>query len=330
MTDSSDPLVSVIVPAHGVERYIAECIESRLGQTYSNLEVIIIDDGSPDRSGQIADEYMHRDARIKVVHTANRGVSVARNTGIEMHTGAYLCFVDGDDMLSREFVAQFLAVALQTGAKFCISTRLWPDDGRTLIETCTGREATGLLLDGLPIGCWNKLYESKFVRENSLSFDADLYMGEGLKFVTQAAQLAPVVGVSHRGLYRYRKDNAESATTRYDINKCKNALKALAGIESSLPLEDAELRRAMAAQYWHTYFYTLETIVALRAKGTDPALYRRAIRFLRRNASSVFGGQSSSGTRLKAAIAVVAPATAARTAVIRKRQRATKRQIRPA
>ena len=91
--------VSIIVPVYNVEKYLPKCIESILNQTYTNLEVILIDDGSTDSSGKICDEYARRDGRIKVIHKENGGNSSARNAGLDCCTGDFLAFVDSDDII---------------------------------------------------------------------------------------------------------------------------------------------------------------------------------------------------------------------------------------
>lgn len=91
--------ISIIVPIYNVEMYLAECIESIINQTYKNLEIILVDDGSPDKSGEIAEEYSKKDNRIKVIHKVNGGLSDARNAGLEVATGEYLMFSDSDDFL---------------------------------------------------------------------------------------------------------------------------------------------------------------------------------------------------------------------------------------
>lgn len=95
-------VISVIVPIYGVEKYLEECIRSIIGQTYPNLEVILVDDGSPDGCGAICDRYAQMDDRIVVVHQKNGGAAAARNTGLRIATGEYLTFVDGDDYLEPD------------------------------------------------------------------------------------------------------------------------------------------------------------------------------------------------------------------------------------
>ena len=101
-------MVSVIVPVYKAEGFIVKCIESILSQTYGDLELILVDDGSPDRSGEICDGYAAKDKRIRVLHTENRGVSNARNTGLDNATGEYVFFVDSDDWLSSRYIENLL------------------------------------------------------------------------------------------------------------------------------------------------------------------------------------------------------------------------------
>lgn len=96
---SNLPLISVIVPVYGVEKYLAKCVDSILNQTYKNLELILVDDGSPDKCGEICDEYAQKDNRVKVIHKENGGQGTARNRGLDICTGSYITFLDSDDYM---------------------------------------------------------------------------------------------------------------------------------------------------------------------------------------------------------------------------------------
>ncbi len=98
------PLISIIVPVYNVERYMERCLDAVVKQTYKNLEVILVDDGSEDRSGSICDRYASEDARFKVVHHQNGGLSAARNTGIKKATGEYITFIDPDDSITEDYI----------------------------------------------------------------------------------------------------------------------------------------------------------------------------------------------------------------------------------
>lgn len=95
-------VISVIVPIYNTEKYLAKCLDSLINQTFQRLEIILIDDGSTDNSGQICDEYAVKDDRIKVIHKTNGGVSSARNAGLDVVTGSYIAFVDPDDYIDSD------------------------------------------------------------------------------------------------------------------------------------------------------------------------------------------------------------------------------------
>ena len=97
-------LITIVVPVYNVEKYLRKCIDSILNQTYKNLEIILVDDGSPDNCGQICDEYAKKDNRIKVIHKENGGVSQARNVGIDNSNGEFIAFVDPDDYIEKEML----------------------------------------------------------------------------------------------------------------------------------------------------------------------------------------------------------------------------------
>ena len=97
-------LISIIVPVYKAEKYLSECIDSIISQTYENFELILIDDGSPDNSGKICDEYAEKDKRIKVIHKENAGVSSARNIGLDNASGEYIAFIDSDDFVDKQYL----------------------------------------------------------------------------------------------------------------------------------------------------------------------------------------------------------------------------------
>ena len=117
----SYPLISVIVPIYKVENYIRRCVDSILAQTYPNIEVVLVDDGSPDNCGTICDEYSHRDERVIVIHRKNGGLSAARNSGIDACHGEYIGFVDSDDYISPTMYEQLYNDIAQFGTllAFC-------------------------------------------------------------------------------------------------------------------------------------------------------------------------------------------------------------------
>ena len=114
-----EPLVSVIVPVYNVEAYLARCVASLRGQTYPDLEIILVDDGSADGSGLLCDSFAREDPRIRVIHQPNAGVSAARNAGLEAASGSYVCFVDGDDGAEETMAAEAAAAMEAGGGDLC-------------------------------------------------------------------------------------------------------------------------------------------------------------------------------------------------------------------
>lgn len=117
-----EPLVSVIVPCYNVEQYLPKCIDSILNQTYKNLEVWLVDDGSPDQCGAICDEYAKKDARIKVIHKKNGGLADARNVALDVMTGEYVVCVDSDDYISPTHIEGLYRLIEKYGAEVSINT----------------------------------------------------------------------------------------------------------------------------------------------------------------------------------------------------------------
>lgn len=110
------PTISIIVPCYNVEKYLHKCLDSLVNQTYDNIEMIMVDDGSPDSSGTICDAYASKDSRIRVIHKKNGGVSAARNDGLAVATGDYVLFCDGDDWMPLDACEHLAAAADETGA----------------------------------------------------------------------------------------------------------------------------------------------------------------------------------------------------------------------
>ena len=122
-------LISVIVPVYKVEKFLARCLDSIISQTYENMEIILVDDGSPDSCGSICDEYAQRDARFRVLHKENGGLSDARNCGVEIASGAYIAFIDSDDYIAPNYVEYLYRLLVDNDA-----------DISCCCKTCTGSD----------------------------------------------------------------------------------------------------------------------------------------------------------------------------------------------
>jgi glycosyltransferase involved in cell wall biosynthesis len=122
-TESGRPEISIIVPVYQVEKYLNECIDSILAQTFTDFELILVDDGSPDNCPALCDAAAKRDSRVRVIHKQNGGVSTARNAGLDAAQGNWIAFVDSDDTVEPEYLEKMHKAALETGADFAICSR---------------------------------------------------------------------------------------------------------------------------------------------------------------------------------------------------------------
>lgn len=156
-------LVSVVVAAYNIEKYIGKCLESLTGQTYKNLEILVVDDGSDDGTGAICDEMAAEDPRVKVFHRKNGGLSEARNFGIHKARGEYVALVDGDDYVEPDYIREMWEVTQKTGADVAICGY---NEEVPKAETISGREAVIRLLtrqENMEIVAWNKLYRRRVI-----------------------------------------------------------------------------------------------------------------------------------------------------------------------
>lgn len=314
---NNNKLVSIIIPMFNVERFIVKCITSVIEQTYSNIEIILIDDGSPDKSGDIAEEISRRDNRIRIIRTENRGVSSARNLGITLSKGEYLVFVDGDDYLSPDFVDYMMMLASDSGAEFIMSRkcRLFPGGGEGQGNDCdmvniwsSERATSELLYPGkIEIGCWNKLFHKDFLIRYDIKFPVTLFMGEGLNFIINAAQKANKICVGSKKVYNYRKDNQQSATTIVNIPKYFNALLALDDIDKNKIIKSNSFELSLTYHRYMTTYLALHTIFSLN-KGDE---YKRKVgefmRFLRSNYIKFLFGDFKPILKIKIFMFILSP-----------------------
>lgn len=224
----NDTMVSVIIPFYNVEKYIAKCIESVIHQSYRNIEIIMVDDGSPDSSSLIVKEYVKKDSRIKLIQKENGGVASARNCGIRKAGGEFLAFVDSDDWVAEDYISHLMELQKREDADLCMTTRFFVQkcdvqEPQTDVRTITNEEAAILLLSPeMVVGSYNKLYRRRWLIDNDIWQNEKLYSGEGLHFIVTAAQYANRVTVSNRRIYYYRRNVPESATTKFNINMFTN------------------------------------------------------------------------------------------------------------
>lgn len=204
------PLISVIVPIYKVEKYLCKCVDSLINQTYKNLEIILVDDGSPDNCPQICDDYSKKDSRIKVIHKENGGLSDARNAGMKIATGEYISFIDSDDWVETQMIEKMFTCINKDKSDVVSSGVKWVKDDGSLINDVTVDEdgildtVTGmkeLLKDGLlKQHVWNKLYKASLI--SNIPYEKGKYH-EDVFWSYQVFGIAEKTSVMKDSFYNY-------------------------------------------------------------------------------------------------------------------------------
>lgn len=263
-------LISVIIPVYQVEKYLERCINSVINQTYDNLEIILIDDGSKDKSGKICDEYSKIDSRILVVHTENQGVSSARNTGIDNATGDYVLFCDADDFvqsdwcdrLYRSFKSMTNVLPVCNYYRICgnILKTNKKDICDAYDEIITSKDFF-LLNKGELLGIpWNKLYSRNIIENNKIRFNESLSLGEDLIFVLDYIMCSRCdFKIINIPLYNYSIGNNEGLSEKYysDLNAIYKILyKKLSETFRMFKCDKNNYKR----EYYQSYFYAFNRV----------------------------------------------------------------------
>ena len=227
-------LISVVIPVFNVERYLQECVESVRCQSYGNLEVILVDDGSTDRSGIICDEYSVKDKRIKVIHKQNGGLSEARNTGINAAEGEYLIFIDSDDYIAPQMIQELYSCIVSDRADISICgymTVTEEDEALTKCDvtrdTLTEYQAQEMLNNDGVLGApfvvaWNKLYKKHLF--SKIRFPVEK-IHEDVFIMHKLFSLCDVISTIDGTYYFYRQRNGS-------ITKREYSSKNLDGVEA--------------------------------------------------------------------------------------------------
>lgn len=303
--------VSIIIPVYNVAPFVAICIESLIGQNYRNIEIILVDDGSTDESGKICDIYAEKDSRIRVIHKNNAGVSSARNSGMEICTGDYVCFVDGDDYVMEDYVSYLLALAIEYDADVALTTQMFGNFDETqgnedCISVWSGEDAVeAILCYRVPIGCYCKLFKREIIEMTR--FIPDIFIGEGFNFNVDAFQKSNRVVAGKLKNYYYRRDNPNSAMTKFSINKCECGLRALEVIKNNLRFDSKRICEAWKFANWRTHSDFYDMCVLAGVKEEYPKMYKKCLSVTRQNALIALKVPVSRQNKIRAIIMSVCP-----------------------
>lgn len=265
-----NPLISVIVPIYNVEKYLARCVDSIVNQTYKNLEIILVDDGSPDRCPQMCDDYAEKNSRIKVVHKKNGGLSDARNAGIAVATGEYISFIDSDDYVSDDFFECLLDVMNKENSDIaeCSVVKLYEDNrfdefsDDLSVKTYDTQDAMSALIAENPFHqhVWNKLYKTELVRDIPYAVGK---LNEDEFWTYQVFGRANKVSKLNKTMYYYFQRNSSIMGVGYNIRR----LDALEG-------------KANRQKYIENNFPELSTQAKIDLYGSCMFAYQSVLKFL--------------------------------------------------
>ena len=224
-------LISIIVPAYNVKKYICRCLNSIISQTYKNLEIIVVDDGSIDESGKICDEFARKDKRIKVIHKENGGLSDARNIGIDESSGEYLAFVDSDDYIRNDYIEVLLDAITKKDADIAICNYIKIPENKKYVKI---RNKTEKLIcynsnqmlrnwhgkyKHIETVAWNKLYRAFLFKEKEIKYPVGYY-NEDVQTTHLLVKNSKKIVITNQILYYYvqRKDSIMGTITRKKVD----------------------------------------------------------------------------------------------------------------
>lgn len=225
------PLITVIVPCYKVEQYLSKCIDSILAQTYQNLEIWLVEDGSPDRCGEICDRYAQKDSRIKVIHKMNGGLSDARNVAIDQATGEWISFVDSDDYIAPDYIATLYRLAVKNDCRCSVVQPVAFLDGEQpnpndydSFEVMSSMDAIAAMFyqTKLDTSAWNKLYHRSLF-ETGIRYPKG-YLFEDNPTTYRLFALCDKIAVSQKKMYYYRLREGSIEGQDFTPNKLDQGL----------------------------------------------------------------------------------------------------------
>ena len=281
------PIVSVIVPVYNAEKYLKQCIDSIVEQTYENLEIILVNDGSLDSSGCICDDFATKDQRIKVIHMENAGVSSARNTGLRISDGKYIMFVDADDKITAECIEILVKAIEQYDVDIAFGKSFTSDYGKGKMEEAIVWQNDEALRECLrycisTFSVWAKLYRKDFI--GSTEFSTNIKVNEDALFMFELCCKKPkVVNISDE-IYYYRPNENSVSRSKYS-DKFEDILSV------------AERKYQVVKEHFPDLLYLAENtllkarmnllkILCVRTRGEKKNLEVELIRYIKKNYKS--------------------------------------------
>lgn len=325
--DIQQDLITIIVPVYNGQRYIEECVDSIRKQTYKNIEIIIVNDGSTDASAELLNQYAECDERIKVIHKTNSGVSDSRNKALDIAKGKYFCFVDQDDYIDIEYVSYFYTLIRENNVEIALTPKVCRIKGEkgtqneleekncqnnNKVSILTGQKAAiQMLYYKFVIAPWNKMISRDLIEKYNIRFDERFFSGEGFLFSIECLQRADKVAVGNREIYYYRLDNPDSGMTKFSISVINSSINAQKIIKSRMLNKDQDTMNACTYANWHTYCDCYNTFVGCKAIKLHQDIYKKLKKICRKDAICSFHAPVARKEKIKGLCYLVNPYFAA-------------------
>ena len=302
MINKKLPLISVVVAVYNGEKFLNICVDSIIDQSYKNIEIILVDDGSIDNSSKICDYYLKRDKRIKVIHKENGGVCSARNSGINISKGDYICIIDQDDWIENSYIEYLYSlinhydveVSMVPQVIFSTNDNYYYNEKRkeTISKLYTGEDIACLMLNGLiEIGPWNKMISKKLLVDNAISFNTRLFGGEGYLFSIDCFMKAKKVAVGYKGIYHYRIDNYSSEMSKFRIRTALSSYKTVDILKEKYKNKTKKMDIALNFAEWDAYYVFLIKMIASNSIEKHKSEYKKWKRKLKKDISYLLKAQ---------------------------------------
>ena len=278
--------ISIIVPVYDVEKYLKKCVDSILNQTFKDFELILVDDGSPDNSGAICDQYAEKDSRVRVIHKENGGLSDARNAGIEVARGKYLGFVDSDDFVNEDMYKQLYTSIIENNADLSICGIFDLYEGKTPIKKTEKKlllnrnEAMIMIFHGneISVHAYNKLYKKEIFE--SLRYPVGKYHEDSYIIVNVLDRCKKIAINTKQMYYYYHRDG--SITGQKFSNKQLEYIDAWEKNELLVKGRSQKLDEAAHQRVCFANFLMLDKIIASKQDKVVPAT-QNIVKYLKSN-----------------------------------------------
>lgn len=306
-------MVSVIIPIYNRQKYLARCFDSIINQTVSDLEIILVDDGSADDSGRICDAYAEKDKRFRVIHKENGGVSSARNSGIDMMSGDYCCFVDSDDYVFENCIFVLLNNLKLYNCDISVCGLSKTDaamnsNSVTVLNHCEAQLSLFNERDGIKGYIGGKLFKTDIIKKNNIKFDENQALAEDLLFLfdyLMCSQSENAVCVSSSKLYYYENGSMGALIQRGQSDEFReewcDAVTACEKILQKVPKEEKRLRLAVRLEK----VLQCMTMIYIMANYDEEERRRSYKRFLLKNLIPYLFSKSLSIRKKLGAVAVL-------------------------